>query len=230
MKDRFIYNVKKQIPSSVSDDYDAFVVGSDQVWNPEMRQIERANFFLQFTEREKRIALSPSISVAAIPEEWKDCFYKGLCGFEELSSRERLGAEIITELTGKDCTVLPDPTLAVNHEVWENLANSYKVPQKKYLLTYYLGKISPETQALINSTAKENNLEIIHLNNLAYKKLHAIAPEGFLAYIKNADIVFTDSFHGCVFSSIFKTPFVACVRHNTEKKSAGIESRIYNLL
>ena len=126
--------------------------------------------------------------------------------------------------------MLPDPTLAVKYEVWENLANSYKVPQKKYLLTYYLGKISPETQALINFTAEKNKLEVVHLNNLAYKKLHSIGPEGFLAYIKNANIVLTDSFHGCVFSSIFKIPFVACVRHNTDKKSAGIESRIYNLL
>ena len=108
--------------------YDYFSVGSDQVWNPNYVDCYRW-MFLQFTERDQRVALSPSIGMSSLSSPYaRRQMSRGLRGFDRLSVRERDGAKLIKQLTGQDATVLVDPTLMVTADSWRSVANGKMVP------------------------------------------------------------------------------------------------------
>ena len=90
--------------------YDAYMCGSDQVWNPFMcrRQGEEGPdpvYFLTFAPKHKRVAYAPSIAVPAIPEEHRNVMAAMIGSIPHLSCREKQGAELITQLTGRHVTV-----------------------------------------------------------------------------------------------------------------------------
>ena len=96
---RKTYFCKNEIlPDSISQKYAFFVVGSDQVWNPEVRKDQKSNFFLRFCKREQRIALCPSYALDSMPTGCETEYKIGLQGFPFLSCREKNGAEILSLL------------------------------------------------------------------------------------------------------------------------------------
>jgi len=204
-----------------------FVCGSDQVWNPNYPQTSNIDF-LQFTEQSKRIAFSPSFGVSEIPESKKSIYSKWLNEIPYLSVRENQGAKIIKDLTGRDATVLVDPTLLLNKKEWMCLVKKpdMTIP-KKYILTYFLGNQKKEYYSFIHKAAKENDCIVINLNDIHEIESYKVDPSGFLYLINNSFLVCTDSFHGMVFSIIFKKEFVAFDRVE-DGKSMG--SRVETLL
>lgn len=204
-----------------------FVCGSDQVWNPNYPQTSNIDF-LQFTEQSKRIAFSPSFGVSEIPESKKSIYSKFLNEIPYLSVRENQGAKIIKDLTGRDAKVLVDPTLLLNKEDWMSLVKKpdMTIP-KKYILTYFLGNQKKEYNNFIYKTANENDCTVINLNDIHEMESYKVCPSGFLYLIDNSFLICTDSFHGMVFSIIFKKEFVAFDRVE-DGKSMG--SRVDTLL
>ena len=207
--------------------FDYFVCGSDQVWNPIYPQTSSIDF-LQFTEQSKRIAFSPSFGVSEIPENKKTIYGKWLNEIPYLSVRENQGAEIIKHLTGRDATVLVDPTLMLNKEQWLRLAKQPNIDvEEKYILTYFLGNQTKKYQKYIEKVANEYSCTIINLNDIHEMDNYKIDPSGFLYLINNAFLVCTDSFHGMVLSMILNSEFVAFDRVE-DGKSMG--SRVTTLL
>ena len=206
--------------------YSYFIVGSDQVWNPDNIR-STPIYFLTFAERNKRISFAPSFGVSKIPSEWEKDYKIWLSGMHRLSVREETGAEIIKKLTGKDATVLVDPTLLLSKEKWLSISKeSINKPKNKYILTYFLGDVPYKRRKIINSIAKKNNLEVINLADIRDKKTYLAGPSEFIDYINSASVLFTDSFHGCVFSILLETPFVVYERIG----STSMYSRIDTLL
>lgn len=112
------YNVDPFNMSDVLiDQYDFFVAGSDQIWNPIFRHGSSFDF-LAFAPRDKRIAYAPSFGISYIPYKYKDAYTEWLNGFSYLSVREDAGAQIIESLTSKKVPVLVDPTLLLTKEEW----------------------------------------------------------------------------------------------------------------
>lgn len=216
-----------------TDNYDYYSVGSDQVWNPTWYKwscegIEK-KYLLAFAKPEQKICLSPSFGISALPEEWKNYFAEQLKTFPNLSVREEVGAKIIRELTGKDAEVLIDPTLMLTKEDWIKIAErpKYEVSQK-YVLTYFLGEVSDETNAYINDVAKNHNLKIIRLEQLRTNEYwYATGPSEFVWLIAHCSLMCTDSFHGSVFSVLMNVPFLAFERKDAE---AAMTSRMDTLL
>lgn len=213
--------------SAWTGEYSMFLAGSDQVWNPYYLFVG-SNNFLQFAPKEKRAALAPSFGVSAIPEERQKDYAKWLNGFSFLSAREEAGAKIIKELTNKDVCVIPDPTLMVSRQVWDDMAKTpdFELP-KKYLLTYFLGDRIKVYSKYIKKLSKKYNLEVVNLLDILEPKYYACDPAEFVYCIQNADFVCTDSFHATVFSILYKKPFVTFDRVEG-KRSMG--SRITTLL
>ena len=81
----------------ISSEYDYFITGSDQVWNPYFNCTE--DEFLTFAPKQKRISYAASIGVSEIPDDKKDQFKKWLNGMNYISVREQAGADIVYELT-----------------------------------------------------------------------------------------------------------------------------------
>lgn len=230
IKIRRVYAKNWDISSDFATKYDFFVVGSDQVWNPNIRKRERNNFLLNFARPEQRIAVAASLSVSELCENDAQIYKEGIRNFKAVSTREFEGAEIIKKLCDRDVTVLCDPTLAIERQEWEKIARlpNVELPDR-YLLTYFLGDVSKERQESIEKYASAYNLEIVRLNDKSNKKLYSSGPQEFLGLIKNSAVFCTDSFHGVVFSTIFNVPCWSFSRESQSSIVKNMESRIVSL-
>ena len=210
--------------SIIDKEYDFCIVGSDQVWNPTFDGYEKN--FLPFISHEKRISYAASISCSVIPEEKKKIYRDELLKFAYISMREQEGADQIKEIIGKNVPVVADPTLLLTLEEWRMLSSQPDwYHGEEYILTYFLGK-RPKVLA---SLEKETGLKVINLLDKDVYGYYVMGPDEFLWAIEHARLVYTDSFHGTVFSILFRTPFVVCNRigRSVEEKMG---SRIDTLL
>lgn len=215
------------IPKDLSEQYDYFITGSDQVWNPNYNY-GSSIYFLTFAPKNKRISYAPSFGVSEIKPEYVENYKEWLSGMHRLSVREDDGAKIIKELTGREAPVLVDPTLLLTKEKWLSIAKEAdNKPKDKYLLTYFLGGIPPEYKKQIKSIVKENNLEVINLGDIREKETYRTGPSEFIDYINSCSVFCTDSFHGAVFSILMEKPFIVYERMGT---SLSMYSRINTLL
>lgn len=214
------------VDNKLNEQYDFFVIGSDQVWNPFWRLTKID--LLEFADENKRVAFSASFGVNQIPDEKKKEVSEELKKFKNISVREDKGKEIVQKLTGReDVEVLIDPTMLLTKEQWENVIERPKhLKNKKYILNYFLGDIPNKIERKINKIAKEYNCEII---NILDKKsdYFETGPSEFLYLEKNAFLICTDSFHSCVFAILFDRPFIVFDRENS---IANMNSRTETLL
>ena len=209
------------------ESYFAFVCGSDVVWHPTYHY-NKENDFLGFAQPYKRISLAPSFGVSEIPENRKMAYSSWINGIRYLSVREDAGAKIIEELVGRKAEVLPDPTLVIDAARWKKVSKKPTVaPEKPYVLCYFLGNMSSEYEGWIKQCADFGKLEIVRVLDANDLQYYTVCPFEFLWLINHADAVFTDSFHGIVFSMLFHTPFVAFRRI---EEGLRIFSRIESLL
>jgi len=214
-------------PNNLNERYDFVVVGSDQIWNPNIRYGSPLDF-LSYVSKEKRIALAPSIGVSVIPESYKQSYTNYLNDMAFLSVREEKGAELINNLCGRKAEVLVDPTLVLKSEDWLKIATpATNKPDKKYLLTYFIGEVSAKRHKILKQMAASHQLELVMMNSLHDTERFSADPAEFLDYIRSASLVCTDSFHCIIFSMHFKSPFVVFDR---EGKSVPMGSRIDTLL
>jgi hypothetical protein len=215
------------IPEDLAAQYDFFVVGSDQIWNPNFRYGSPIDF-LAFAPENKRVAFSPSFGISSLPERYVERYKTYLSQMAHLSVREQTGADIIAQLTGRKAEVLVDPTLMLTSEKWMKIAKAAtEKPAGKYLLTYFLGEVPGEIRKKVNAISAKSNLEVVQMASLRDKKRFATAPGEFIDYISSAEIIITDSFHGAVFSILFSKPFIIARRKG---KSLPMGSRIETLL
>lgn len=199
-------NKKKDILESIdASDVYYFVSGSDQVWNPDFFKNLYINM-LGFASYQKKIAIAPSISVDTLEDWQKVEFQRYLPSFYALSCREKEGTDLIQEVTGLDCETLIDPTLMLDVYDWDKIIREPDFHETgKYILIYFLGKITPEYHKIISLIGKELNLKIVDVYDKS-GKYYQCGPSEFVWLIKNCELMLTDSFHGTVFSYIYDKP------------------------
>lgn len=216
------------IPSSISDSYDAFITGSDQVWNPEYKRKGFSNYFLRFAPPSKRFCLSPSIGVTRVSCQYESQMKFYLDEINLLSCRELSGAEEIKRLTGKHCDVLIDPTLALDASYWRKVGDYTKVVEDKYVLCVFLGQIPENVMNSIIEFSKVNGYKLINL--LSPKdSFYVEGPEYFISLIDKAELIFTDSFHAVAFSINLNTPFYVFDR-KLGRQFSEMNSRIQTVI
>ncbi len=197
--------------------YDFFITGSDQVWNPYYSFAGTDLDFLTFTETEKRIAYAASFGVAQLPEEKVYDFSSKLIGFEKISVREDAGADIIKNLSGKVAEVVLDPTMLLNAEQWRNIEKQpSNMPDGRYTLVYSVESMSEELRCAVENAKKESL--VIDVRKIDGKEF-AVGPAEFIYLIDHAEKMITDSFHGTVFSILFHVPFVIYNRNGINMNS-----------
>ena len=223
----YTLNINEPWDEKKTAEYDFYISGSDQVWNPNYPFTSSINF-LTFAPKAKRISLSASFGVGEIPARLKDRYAEWLKGLAHISVREERGAELVKELSGRGATVLCDPTMALGAEKWVEIEKKPDfISDEKYLLTYFLGDKTREYKAFIDSVAEERGLRVINLFDVLDLDAYGVSPAEFIYLIHNADLVCTDSFHGTVFSIMMKTDFVVFPR---VEAGGSMSSRIQTLL
>lgn len=216
----------KKIKKTKKEYINCFIVGSDQVWNPNFGRLTDIEL-LRFTNKDK-IAYAASFGINSLPEEYNERTKQSLNKFKAISVREDAGKEIIEHLgVSKSVEVLVDPTMLLSAKEWDKVSNKPKqLKEKKYILNYFLGKLPDEWRNEIDRIAKENDCEIINILD-ENDPIFVSGPSEFLYLEKNAFMVCTDSFHSSVFAIIYNTPFVVFERQD---KHVSMNSRLDTLL
>lgn len=208
--------------TKLENKYDIFVVGSDQIWNPNLFPDMYINM-LGFVKTKRKISLASSISKDNLYVEERYEFKKYLDSFYLLSCREERGSYLVHELTHKDCETLIDPTLMLEKNEWASIMKKpdFHSEQKEYILIYFLGGRTVEFNAEICELGKKYNMKIIDIydKNSPY---YSCGPREFLYLINGAALVLTDSFHGSVFSYIFDKPFKTFIRKDTSTMNSRL--------
>lgn len=211
-----IYNSYLELKSDPPD-ADAYIVGSDQVWNYKYLDAPRSPsykpMFLDFgKENVKRIAYAASWGVKELPEEIKKVISPLLSKFDYIGVREQSGIELCSQCGRGDAEWVCDPTLLLTAEKYRELYKNEEIrkPDNKYLLLYLLNNVFTFDKQKVYDFAKSKGLEVVYItgNNMIdeYKKYFATIPE-WLYLVDNAEYVVTNSFHCGVFSTIFKKKF-----------------------
>lgn len=227
----------------LTKDFDFIIVGSDCVWNGDAFALETA-YLLDFVEEPSRKGnFASSFACDSIPEPQKPIFKKYLSQFCTLSVREKRGKELIKELTGKDATVVLDPTLTRDMVFWQNVVSESKMDiQKEYIFVAEYAISSPLIEDAIKLSRKYN-LPIYCLYPPKGKKILAktfikAAPEDVLYLIKHARYVLTDSYHMMIFSINFNKEFFAyrtvtnlpaISKYNSILECLGLEKRLFHV-
>lgn len=225
IRTKYLLRTDGPIPAKSLPEYDYFVAGSDQVWNPCMKVVAGNSvlFFLRFAEDARKVCISPSIGVDAIPEEYVERMRQWLSGFRYLSCREKKGAQEISRITGRDCEWLIDPTLFISGERWKKILSWKASEQVPYVFVAFLDGISKELDRHIEDYAAAGGYTIINPFDPG-NRFYGIDPAKFVELISNAHIVFTDSFHVTAFSINFHVPFYVFNRNTIQDISSRIES------
>ena len=201
------------IPDAIHE-FDCFVSGSDQIWKP---GVIRPPFVCSFlSENNKCFSYASSITVKNLSEEYGNFMKRELMKYQWVSVREEYAKNYLQKLLGRNVDVVLDPTLLLDRSDWEKLTSERKI-QDSYILVYLLGQ-SREQRKSIKRYAKMLNLRVVFLPHVEGKiracdigfgdiELYDIDVSDFFSLIKNAEMIFTDSFHAVVFSVIFQKKF-----------------------
>lgn len=228
-------------------EYDAFIVGSDQVWRPSYNQhLEKA--FLDFTEEwkdVKRIAYAASFGT----DEWE--FTNGqteLCKklvqkFDFVSVREDSAVALCKEKFGIEAKHVLDPTMLLTDTDYYKIIGDIKISDSPYIFSYLLDE-NKDKLSILDTVSKKLGLPVRKIkldkdiSKIPMSKLKSLiypSVQKWLASFAQADFVVTDSFHGTVFSIIFNKPFVVLpnkgrgvARFESLLKAVGLENRIFS--
>lgn len=189
--------------------YDCFICGSDQIWNPNCVDFD-TSYLLDFVNDKKRcFSYAPSLASESLNESWKSTFNRELSIFSDLSVREKSGAKIISEITGRCVETVLDPVFLIDKSVWKEFVS---VQNRKYILCYFIGDI-PGMRKYAQNLSNKYKLSVVVINkNLRDLKMNCIkkyecGPKDFVDLIANASAICTNSFHAVAFSLIFNKEF-----------------------
>lgn len=222
---------------NLSNDFDCFVCGSDQIWNPIGWQ---PTFFWDFLPEDKpRFSYAASVARDKLTKQQLEFMRKYLIKFNVISVRENNTTEMLNK-NYKDLNVytMPDPVILLSRKQWEAVVKTFPI-KEKYILAYFLGNDITNRDKAIRYAGR-HKLKIIFVsyinkNDYIWEKNNkdSLAPvmgiEDFVSGIANAELVLTDSFHGAVFSSIFNIPFYVMSRFK-KNDQLSMNSRLETLL
>ena len=212
-----IYSREEAVTLASRQSFDAFVVGSDQVWRPK-NVPDVCHYYLDFVPMNspvKRVAYAPSFGTGEWEyneEQYKIC-KKLIALFDAISVREDSGVELCKKYFGVDSKHVLDPTMLLSKADYLRVLEDKDIRKEKILSYYYLDE-SEEKMAFMNSIANSLGLKSHRVNtkteNRNAKLKERIAPsiEEWLGSFAKSEFVIVDSFHAMVFTILFNVPFI----------------------
>lgn len=227
---------EKDFESNISQNYDAYIVGSDQVWRPKMYRFLHHAFF-DFVKDEKVLlsyAASFGVDSWEFSEEETLKYKEQIKRFNGVSVREDSGVSLCKKHLETDTLQVLDPTMLLSVKDYQELvANEEEIKIDGELLVYMLD-MNNEKESIISFISEKLKLKEFYVNKSIVNndKMYPSVTSWLNGFI-NAKYVVTDSFHGCVFSIIFNKPFIVygnkkrgLSRFNSILKLFHLESRL----
>lgn len=218
-------------------EYKAFLVGSDQLWLPS--NIAADYYTLNFVPDDiPKIAYATSFGISQLPKFQHNKAKLFLNRINYLSVREKSGQQIVSNITGKTVPIVCDPTLLFTAQEWEHIQSPNRIISEKYILCYFLGN-NPKQREFVKQVKEQTGHKIVQLQHLdeyiasdnSFPDFapYNIGPSEYISLIRDAEIVCVDSFHGTVFSILYKKTFFSFNRYRNES-SVSTNTRIYSFL
>lgn len=200
---------------------DAYIVGSDQVWNPQFIFRREDLYFLNFTPKSsKRISYAASLGMKQWPKPFEQKVLPMLRRFDAISVREESAVSYLTSLGLKDVVCVCDPTILHKGDFYRK-EFSYNRIEEEFSFVYRIREVVPDSvQSILLSQNRE-----IWLSKPWRWRLPSVTQ--WLQNIDNAKFVVTDSFHCAVFCILFHKPFLVIPNRSTGK---GMNERFATLL
>lgn len=221
---------------NLARNFDVFVCGSDQVWNPNsLTKLYLLDFNLP--TRVKRVSYAASISRNALSDREKSIMVPAINKFDHVSVREITAENILKKLGVKNISTVLDPTLLLSSQDWDNVSCA-RIIQEPYVLVYSFSECKFSSQLIKVYQKRGIGVYFIPFAKQEYNKfdskrngmkpLFDIGPSEFLSLFKYAEAIYTDSFHGTVFSIIYQKNVVVYERDGNGHTSKN--SRLHDLL
>lgn len=203
---------------------DAFLAGSDQIWNPSFPNGKDPAFYLDFVpEGRIKASYAASFAVPAVPDEWRPQIRAWLRRLDAVSVRESSGVRIAEDLGVPGAVQVTDPVFLLDAEIWRALAA--KKPTEPYILVYDFDG-SPQIEQEARRLSSKYGWKIVAMQKLSYadRCMSDAGPREFLSLVDGAAYVLSNSFHATAFSLIFQRPFLVFDRKE------NINTRMHDLI
>jgi hypothetical protein len=206
-------------------DFDVYICGSDQVWNPYIVSTYGIPYYLPFgKDQTKRISFAVSFGCTEYPDDKMAIIKPLIERFDALSVREKTGVSILNKGGIENVKMMPDPTLLLERSDLDAISNVNSSLEGSFAFFYSLQDNQVLVRKISDYFGKREGISVVNTKKSKYSTLSI---ETWLSNIKNSKYVITNSFHGAVFSILFNKQFIVVP---IEGRLSGMNDRIYTLL
>ena len=212
----------------IIDSKSIFVAGSDILWNPALGYPAKYFLDVAYYVDLPRFSYGSSIGALELPKQYYNAYRRYLGSMIGIGVREQSVAELLKTIIGKEPCKVVDPTLLLTQKEWEVFADkadlSIGINKEGYILCYFVME-DQRYWDYIRKVKKKTGIQVIVLpmhvldERQPYDVILDGTPYEFVWLIKNAEYVFTDSFHACVISALFEKEFYL-LRRKRESEDA----------
>ncbi len=202
-------------------DMDVFICGSDQIWTSWLTGGLDEVYFLDFKTSAKKASYGASKFSTDFTEEERKYFQKTLNDFVAVSVREQSLADVLQNMLQCDVSTVLDPTLLLEAKDYQDLECNVELPEK-YILAYFVTE-DENLMKCAQHAAEKSELPLLEIHYYERRNLKGhyqtadLGPQEFLTYLKQAHLIFTNSFHGLVFSIIYHKDFYGVYEKDARK-------------
>lgn len=223
--------------SEASLNFDAYICGSDQVWNPYLTRFDMSYFFPFVKNKAPKVSYAASIGRDNITSEHEKFLRQGLSHMNHIGVREDAAVDIIKHLCpDKPVTQNIDPTFLLNKDEWMAMASPlHTVLPHEYILYYPMGKITAEGTRILLELKKKYALQCASFSSSFRKPAGVdinlcglVGPGEFLQLCNNAKIILTNSFHGMALALIFRKKLICFGKYGQNSRLESL-SRLLNV-
>lgn len=218
--------------------YQCYIVGSDQIWNPDITFGLRSVYFGAFENRRKKkvIAYGASLGGTSMDAQYEEEFSRLLQCVDVISMREQEAIPYVKQFYQKEMTAVLDPVFLLSKETWQKIEK--KPDQERYILVY-AAESNQELYEYALELSREKGLPALILRSSKWETDqeflvdYTAGPAEFLGYVHGADYVVTNSFHGVAFSIIYQKKFLAFLHSDRGERTrnilaiSGLNERLY---
>lgn len=219
------YNSNKELAEDPPQ-ADAYIAGSDQIWNTRFPNGKDEAFYLAFAPKSSlRLSYAASFAHASIQPEYTGFVKKELANLNRISVRESSGVKLLASL-GYEGIQVCDPVFLLSASEWMKVIDQDFAGQL-YIVVYDFER-SKAVRSLAKRLARLLNCKIYSAGpfaaSYANKDFVNHGPSTFVSLIRNAQCVLSNSFHGTAFSLLFNRNFFII------KRADGLNDRMLNVL
>ena len=215
---------------SLNEQCDAFICGSDVIWNPRFNH-KLGLYYLDFAEKYK-FSYAPSFGNTNIEEGFLTKAGKWIAELDDVSVREQSSVDIVEKYSGRNAQVVADPVVLLTRKDWDNIIEKTR-KTRRYIFSYTTHD-TPEYEQFLHQLSKETGLTVVKaawitsMKDALKKGMVTIqSPEKWLQQLRDADYVVTNSFHATVFSTMYHKKFFTIIHG---EKNKGANFRMYDYL